>query len=214
MSTLLRQSQTQYVICHTSHTSIIADNPIKNAIWDYDSHIYKWKETQESKVQFIHYTLQDLNNILLGDYTKIKDGQGINEEYKIAKEKWLKEGRSDDNFEEEYYSNICDQFEKSRPLFIYDYMWSQHRNEGDNIGYYVYSKIDLKLEIVNLFKILDVIELFCDDGIIVFKNSYYDYPKLLKEYKYNCMYGSPQVAIYVDNSGFGITYINIDGDPN
>ena len=66
MPTILRQSDTKYIVCDTDYTARIADNPIKK--YDYNNN--KWID-QKSEKGFIHYTYEDLLNIKAGDDTKI-----------------------------------------------------------------------------------------------------------------------------------------------
>lgn len=74
---MLRQSDTNYIVCNSGYTSRIADRPIKKGE-DYD---------EEGDIEFIHYTYQELVDIKNGDLSKIKKNQGKNKNYERFKKK-------------------------------------------------------------------------------------------------------------------------------
>ena len=227
MTTILHSKDSKYIVCQTGYTARIADNPIKK--FNYTTH--EWKHDKNNKnLEFIHYTLDELIEIKNGNHSLINENQGLNKNYYSKLKEFKKNNPIDDmteqdiidDFECDYYGLECNcEFEKYRPLFIRDEVWSEKnfRSEKTNEekyknGWYVYSKVDLKLYINDIFDVIDILNNNFDysDGIIMFKNSDSQVTNMLKEYEYNCMYGNPETSLFVDKEKFGITYINIDGE--
>ncbi len=197
----------KYVVCDTGYTARIAENPLKKNFYG-----------EESDKTFIYYTYDELLAIFNGDETQIKEGQGYNSKYEKEKKIYLEEMGNLDDFENQYYEGgICeDEFEELKPFFIHDCIWTKHNKHNgidEKIGYYVYSGINLKTHIEDLFRIIKLTKI-CDDysGIIVFKQTGKNYPEYLKKYDYNCMYGDPVIKFVIDDDNFGIMHIVIDGE--
>lgn len=108
------------------------------------------------------------------------------------------------------------EFEKHKPLFIHDSLWTNKcvSKDKNKNGYYVYSKIDLKLYINNIFDILEMINNHFNNscGIIVFKNSNLFVFDMLKQYEYCSLYGYNSISLLTNKEKFNITYIDIDGE--
>ena len=144
----------------------------------------------------------------------INDGQGLNEPYETQLKEYLDLGETIADFECEYYGCECEcEFEKYRPIFIHDCLWTNKNfrmdnspDENEKNGYYVYSKIDLKLFINDIFDVMDMVGTHFNDysrGIIMFMNSDMNVAQMLKDYQYNCMYGNPDTSLLFDETKFG-----------
>ena len=135
MSNILKQSDTNYIVCNTDYTAEIADNPIKTFQGEID---------EMTELKFIHYTYQELIDIRNGDLSKIKKAQGVNKNFDLH---YKKEMTYD-----HYCEHYCDEeLEGLQPVFIYDYANSKYQTNG-------YKNYDKN---VNIFVGLHFIALLC-----------------------------------------------------
>ena len=116
-----------------------------------------------------------------------------------------------DDDDEDYYFRY---FEKSKPIFIWDSLWTKYNlhdgSKEDNIGIYIYKHIKLEDHINDILYIINNFNL---RGIIVFENTkfkYVDYFKLLKGLDYCAIYGFPEIKITLGSPSY--TIIDIDAE--